>query len=250
MAERYTPASLLSVIRSGHAPRAVMKALALSIAAAVLVVALPAGAQDDREEEARALFMAGRAAYDAGRYEAALDRFQEAYELSGRPSLLYNIGQAADRLRMDQLALESFEEFLAETPPETRNRDVAQRRVEFLRRSVAENRPEPSPEPEQSPEPEASVDAEPEPEPTPNLDPATMDGEDLALEDSEPEPVTSSSSDEGGIATKWWFWTIVGVVVVGAAVGIGVAAAGGDDPDPQYAESDIDDVIFALERGR
>ena len=26
---------------------------------------------------------------------------------------------------------------------------------------------------------------------------------------------------------KWWFWTIIGVVVVGAAVGIGVGASGG-----------------------
>ncbi|RLB51648.1 MAG: hypothetical protein DRJ42_16410 [Deltaproteobacteria bacterium] len=31
----------------------------------------------------------------------------------------------------------------------------------------------------------------------------------------------------GSVFETWWFWTIVGVVVVGTAIGIGVAASGG-----------------------
>lgn len=187
--------------------------------------------QNDREEEARALFMAGRAAYDSGRYEAALERFQEAFELSGRVELLYNIGQTADRLRQDAVALEAFQRFLAETPATTPNRDVAQRRVDFLSRSVASaQHPDPEPDP---------VETDPEPD----LDPANMDGEDLALEegDQAPPPVEEESS-----SSKWWIGVIVGVVVVGLAVGLAVGLSGGDDPEPQYADSDLGETIFAL----
>ncbi len=192
--------------------------------------------QNDREEEARALFMAGRAAYDAGRYEAALERFQEAFELSGRPELLYNIGQTADRLRQDAVALEAFERFLAETPASTSNRDVAQRRVEFLRRSVAAQQPDPAPDPE-------PVATEPDPDPDRDLDPAGMDADDLALEESDqaPPPVEEESS-----SSKWWIGVIVGVVVVGLAVGLAVGLSGGDDPEPQYAESDLGRTVYAL----
>ncbi len=211
----------------------------LSVLAAVGWLAVAAtGQAQDREEEARALFMAGRAAYDGGRYEAALERFQEAYELSGRPELLYNIGQTADRLRQDAVALDAFRRFLADTPEDTAHRDMAERRVAFLERSVG---------PAQAPDPAEPDEQEPEEPGTdvtaPDLDPATMDAEDLALDTSEPEP--APTEDSGGIATKWWFWTILAVVVVGAGVGIGLAVAG-DDGDPQYAVSDHGSVIEAL----
>lgn len=53
-----------------------------------------------------------------------------------------------------------------------------------------------------------------------------------------PTPTGPSSSsgevdeDEGGIATKWWFWTIVGTVVVAGAVTGGVVATSGTDAPP------------------
>ena len=213
--------------------------------AATIVLAGTAFAQEDREEEARALFMAGRAAYDAGRYEAALERFQESFELSGRPELLYNIGQTADRLRQDAVALQAFERFLAETPETTANRDVAQRRVEFLRGSAAAGpRPGPDARPDPDPEPSPDVEApEADLEPTPDLDPSRMSGEDFGLEDSgsAPAPIEEESS-----SSKWWIGVIVGVVVVGLAVGLAVGLSGGSDPEPQYAESDLGRTIFAL----
>ena len=70
------------------------------------VVASPSG---PRETEARALFEAGRQAFTDGRFEDALQRFSQSYELSHRAELLFNIGQAADRLRRDAEALAAFE---------------------------------------------------------------------------------------------------------------------------------------------
>ncbi|MEM7604555.1 MAG: tetratricopeptide repeat protein, partial [Myxococcota bacterium] len=91
------------------------------------------------EREARALFSAGEVAYSAGRYEDALERFSSAYELSGRPELLYNIGLSADRLRRDEDALEAFEGYL-EAVPDSPHRAVVESRVASIRQSLAERR--------------------------------------------------------------------------------------------------------------
>ena len=201
------------------------RVLSFLAAVGLMVPAATVEAQGEREEEARALFTAGRAAYDGGHYETAQARFQEAYELSGRAELLYNIGQSADRSRKDAEALAAFEQFLADTPADTPHRDIAERRVTFLRDALA-------------------ADARPGGDgATPNLDPATMDGDQLALEPDGAQPGVAEAS--GGLVTQWWLWAIVAVVVIGAGVGVGLAVAGGDE-DPQYAQSDIGGVIEAL----
>lgn len=85
------------------------------------------------DEEARLLFEAGARAFNDGRFEVALARFREAYDLSHEPALLYNIGQAADRVRMDREALEAFERYLVEMP-DAENRREVEGRVAALRR--------------------------------------------------------------------------------------------------------------------
>ena len=86
--------------------------LAATVLAGVSLDATPAAAQSSADEEARVHFEAGRVAFSRGRYESALASFQEAYELSQRPALLYNIGTTFDRLRRDQEAIEAVERFL------------------------------------------------------------------------------------------------------------------------------------------
>lgn len=51
----------------------------------------------DRAQDGRALFEAGVKAYEAGRYEAAIGAFQEAYRLTQRQGLLFSIAQALRR---------------------------------------------------------------------------------------------------------------------------------------------------------
>lgn len=87
------------------------------------------------DTDARTLFQLGQSAFDDGRYQAALDYFQQAYDLSHRPQLLYNIGQAADRLRLDRRALEAFESFLRDAP-ESPQHTPTRARVEVLRAAV------------------------------------------------------------------------------------------------------------------
>src|SRR5688572_22790375 len=68
-----------------------------------VLTAGPLAAQDaDVDMRARQLFEEGRGLFAEQRYEDALDRFRRSYDLSHRPALLYNIGLAADRARLDQ----------------------------------------------------------------------------------------------------------------------------------------------------
>jgi tetratricopeptide (TPR) repeat protein len=106
----------------------------------------PAAADSDTDEEARALYQAGRIAFDQGRFDSALDYFQRSYELSGRPALLFNIGTAADRLRKDKIALEAFERYLQEVPDAPDAASVRSR-IGVLRAAVEadESAPQPGP---------------------------------------------------------------------------------------------------------
>jgi tetratricopeptide (TPR) repeat protein len=100
-------------------------------------------AQDaETDEEARTLYSLGEGAFEQGRFQAALDYFQQAYDLSHRPQLLFNIGQAADRVRDDRRALAAFDAYL-QALPNVENRRVVEARIEILHRAIAASQPAP-----------------------------------------------------------------------------------------------------------
>ncbi|MEM7606063.1 MAG: hypothetical protein AAF411_11980 [Myxococcota bacterium] len=101
---------------------------------------------DPSDEEARSLFSAGRTAYQAGRYARALEHFQAAYDLSGRPELLYNIGLAAERTRDDARALAAYGAFV-DALPDAERRSFVEARIEVLSSSEPETAIEPLAEP-------------------------------------------------------------------------------------------------------
>jgi len=97
--------------------------------------AKPDQARKERDQQARTHFELGRGAYDEGRYRDAWAEFREAYRLSQRPELLFNVGQTADRLGEDTDALKSFEMYLERLPNAGNRRDV-ENRVRALRERV------------------------------------------------------------------------------------------------------------------
>jgi tetratricopeptide (TPR) repeat protein len=110
--------------------------LALSLAAALA----PRGALaqrrgDPRERQARALFEQGEAAYEEGRYEEAVAAFEQAYGLSARPLLLYNIANAQERLGLLTEALQNLRYYLEDAPDD--ERPVIERRLRGLEDRVA-----------------------------------------------------------------------------------------------------------------
>lgn len=175
------------------------------------------------EGVAKGLFQAGKAAYEGGRYEEALEFFEQAYAQSLRPRMFYNIGQAADRSRRDERALEAFRKFLELVPDDPLCEQV-RLRVAALERGMAERgetrggetRDAESPEPASSPVSPSEVASAASP-------PAAGAAFDPAL-DSYPE----RDRGEGGLLGEWWFWAGVGVVAVGGAAALVLVL--GDEP--------------------
>lgn len=96
------------------------------------------------DREARSRFAAGQEAFAAGNYERALEDFEQAYTLSQRSGLLYNIAVTADRMRRDARALEAFRAYLA-AEPDTDRRTEVEARIAFLEDALAAPEPEPDP---------------------------------------------------------------------------------------------------------
>jgi tetratricopeptide (TPR) repeat protein len=106
------------------------------------------------DEEGRGFFIAGRAAYLAGRYAEALERFQRSYDMSGRHVLLYNIGSAAERAGQPKRALEAYRRFL-DKQPESELRPEVEGRIVALEAQVVDEPSPPSPSAPVAPAPEA-----------------------------------------------------------------------------------------------
>lgn len=166
----------------------------------------------DAEQRGRAAFQRGAAAYDAGSYEDALVSFSEAYELTERPALLYNVALAQDRLRMDAAALRTFNLYL-EAVPDTSHRQQVQSRIDAL--TLAENRRA------------AELAA---------LEQARQDEEARRL-------LAEEEARNAEQPSRWWIGLIVGVVAVGAGVGLAVALSGRDDG---FEQSDFGEVTTTL----
>lgn len=127
---------------------------AILLLATCLLLAGTARAQErdatDPDVQARVEFEVGRTAFDERHYDEALAAFERSYALSARPQLLYNIGQAADRLRRDSRALAAFEQFLAEVP-DTPLREATEERIVLLRAAISareRSQPDPLPAPQ------------------------------------------------------------------------------------------------------
>lgn len=184
-------------------------ALALAVA---ISLATPAYAQQGgADAEAKALFQAGRVAFGEGRFDSALNYFRQAYQLSPRPALLYNIGSAADRLRRDAEALAAFEQYL-EQVPDAENRAEVEARIKVLREATA-----PQPVPALAPTPTAPGPAATQP-PVEAMPPA----EATAPPPPEPEPATAPEG-RGSELAPWIVIGVSGAVLVTGGVMLALA---------------------------
>lgn len=91
---------------------------------------------DDPDARARELYENGAMLYEEGRYEEAITAWEEAYRLSERHALLYNIANAQERLGDYQAALDTLAEYRALAPAS--ERDVLDRRLKSIERRMEE----------------------------------------------------------------------------------------------------------------
>jgi hypothetical protein len=182
------------------------------IAVALTCIAKTASAQSD-DEEARRHFRLGEAHYANGSFTEAAREFDEAYRLSQRPQLLYNVYVAYRDAGMVEEATRALREYLTRMPDaegasNLRARLTAMERTLEERRGSTGTGTEPPPDESES----TSTGAEPENESTG----ASPDG----TSDDDADAATSSS--EGGKGTIGWV-----IAGVGGALVIGGAIAGG-----------------------
>lgn len=159
---------------------------------------VPASAEDapvDSDEQARSLYLRGDRLYSEGRYEEATAAFQESYDLSGRPGLLFNIANAYERLGQLEEALQALQRFAPDAPEH--QRATVNTRISNIEERLRE-------------QDEARRAAEVETEVAAPVPPAA----DVTL--AEPAPASSSAAKPVGI---------VFIALGTAAVGGGLAAA-------------------------
>jgi len=212
---------------------------------------------DATTERARELFGEGIAlAGNADFAEAAL-RFREAYALVQAPNIAYNLAVALVELGEVSEAAELVQSILADDDAPADIRGLAsglaariEGRLAHLRVSIAGDRGDATIHLDGETLPEEQLGESIALDPGDHVVTAERQGSILERQErtiddgasveitldpstwpgAAPDPVPVA--DEGGsILGKWWFWTIIGVVVVGAVV-IGVAAASGGTEGP------------------
>ena len=114
-----------------------MKALVVMLSLTCAVArAQPAPTPAEDVDIAKAHFNTGEVNYEHGRFADAAREFEEAYRLSGKAPLLYNVGKSYDGSNDFARALDAYQRFLAAAPPDNPDRDFASKRVEMLQSLV------------------------------------------------------------------------------------------------------------------
>ena len=94
-----------------------MHRLALALSLAALALSPAAAHAQANDQRARDLYVQGDRYYAEGRYELAVQAFQESYRLSGRPLLLFNLANALERIGRYAEALDALRRYQPSAPP-------------------------------------------------------------------------------------------------------------------------------------
>jgi tetratricopeptide (TPR) repeat protein len=117
-------------------------AAVLVVLTGLAVTAAPAAAQtppapadeppeSENDRRARELYEKGNTHYDLAEYDLAIAAFKEAYTLSNRPALLYNIAQAYRQKGDCENALKFYQNYLRLDPQSSKRKKVEERIVEM-----------------------------------------------------------------------------------------------------------------------
>ena len=157
---------------------------------ALLLGASPAWAEGEITAEAQARarmhFQQGKAAFELGNFQEALDQYKTAYRIAPLPGFLFNIGQCHRNLKNYEKAIFAFRSYLRKRP-EAPNREAVVLLIKELQRKIEER--DRQKVPVYMPDSRPITDNNPPPPPTP-------------------------------IYKRWWLWTLVAAAAGGAAVGI------------------------------
>jgi tetratricopeptide (TPR) repeat protein len=199
-----------------------MRNVAFIISALSAVAVLQGAARADRASDARGLFQEANAHFAVGEFNDAAEKYQQAYKLRQDPALLYDAAQSYRLAGNQQKALVLYRNYL-QFYPNAPNVDEVRSQIAKLQQAIAASEqaktapPTTTAEHAQPPPPETRP-AEPPPSTSPAPPATSSQAAAVAT------PPASRADRTTPLYKKWWLWTIVGVVVVGAVVGGTVAA--------------------------
>jgi len=235
----------------------------------LLAIVSVASAQDARSSAmARRLFREGVQLAEDGQHEQAVERFRRAAGLRAAPAISYNMAQSLVSLGRYVEAVEALRSVQREVPSGD-VREMADELLESVEPRICNLTVSLDGDPagveikidgellvaeaigiEAPIDPgshllEAIRDGTPVASETVEVAeggsqevtlviPQVVEASDVTLppaEDPTTSPLDGSAPDDssGGIASRWWFWTLIGVVVVGAGVGIALALTSGTE---------------------
>jgi tetratricopeptide (TPR) repeat protein len=227
----------------------VFPAMALALLVAGLRDAHAAQLSQAQKDEVKLHYQRATRAYDLQKYQEAIEEYQKAYEISGDPPMLYNIGQAYRLADQPAEAVRYYRRFL-QRMPNARNREDVERKIadqekliEERRKAAASVAPPPPPPPVKSP-PIVEIKPPPQPPPPPPPPPPSIP----------PEPPSSARSVVG------WSLIAAGVIADGVAIYQGYRAKQKGDEltrlsmdggtfDPQIEEDGKNANIAAIALG-
>ncbi|MEA2700461.1 MAG: Tetratricopeptide repeat [Myxococcales bacterium] len=181
------------------------------LAAVLTIMALGTEARaatDKRELQAREDFAAGR-------YQEAVDIFAKLYAEKLHPNYLRNIGRCYQNLGQPEKAISAFREYLRKAKTVSADeRAEVEGYIKEMEDLEARKQAPPA-----TPPPSASSPASPLPPAALMPVAAPADSATLA---TTPAPA-AAANESSPIYTRWWFWGIVGGVVLAGVAGLGAA---------------------------
>ncbi len=211
-------------------------------------------------QRARRHFLAGKRAFEAKRYAAALKEFEAGYAIDPRPGFLLNMGHASRRMGELRRAREFYLKFLESDPPASERRSTIALVVDIDRQLAeaptsgrhasaapapvtpppavevgavpAPVEPLPAPAPVVVAEEKQEAPAEaPLPRPRLHLEPAVAvrvtSREELARSESLVAPPVAREESSPPIYRRWWFWAGAGAAAgVVTALAVGALSSG------------------------
>ena len=232
--------------------RVFLPALALTIAIAWPSHAAAAQLTQTQKDEVKLHYQRATRAYDLQKYNEAIEEYQKAYEISGDPPMLYNIGQAYRLADQPAEAVRYYRRFL-QRMPNARNREDVERKIadqekliEERRKAAANVTPPPPPPPPKSP-PIVEIKPPVAPPPPPRAEPQP--------------PVVPPEPPSHARAVVGWSLIAAGVIADGVAIYEGYRAkqkgdeltrasmAGNVVFDPQIEEDGKNANIAAIALG-
>ncbi len=204
-----------------------MRATLLLVLLAALA-APPAFAQSADDARARELYENGALLYEEGDYENAVVAWKEAYELSERPLLLYNIANALERIGEYQEAFDYLNRYRAFAPAE--ERETLDRRMRAIERRLEERKAADAAREQDAASTDTSND---------RLDTSPGTGTRTRGDGPNPGPIVLMGAGLAGVATGGVF---TGLAMSARSDAAALCAASGDDIlCPLEAQTALDD---------